>query len=94
MLKHARSSNDANNNNSHAAFPSLYIPRNKKCLSITLRHAKLPQKKIIAHNKYDDDDDDDNHIVNQEAMIELKRRELIWYKNICENKNDIEKYIW
>ena len=42
----------------------------------------------------DDDDDDDNRIVNQEAMIELKRRELIWYKNICENKNDIEKYIW
>eukprot|EP00943_MAST-04B_sp_MAST-4B-sp1_P003166 g3166.t1 len=93
VLKHARSSNDANNNNSHAAFPSLYIPRNKKRFSITLRHAKLAQKKSNSYNRYDDDDGD-NHIVNQEAMIELKRRELIWYKNICENKNDIEKYIW
>ena len=45
-FKNVRSSSSSNDNNiNHGAFSSLYIPRNKKRLSITLRHAKLPQKK-------------------------------------------------
>ena len=91
-----------NMNNNNAS--SIYIPRNVKRLSITLRHAKLKPKSILTTTtmmkqrmdvqEEEEDDDDDCIILNQEAMNELKRREIIWYKNICENKNDIEQYVW
>ena len=54
----------------------------------------MMKQRMDVHEEEEDDDDDDCIILNQEAMNELKRREIIWYKNICENKNDIEQYVW